>query len=680
MTSNIKRPLSTMNSNEIMKQALGYKLRDPVQGEFGYENLIGSLFYMQSVAVEKPLSWFFGNKEHSKHVAWKGFTSQDKTLLDSIRSVEKVIVDGKFEIDDLEMDLQSASSTYTDSGNTFISTDDQEYILITSKISKENFIKEVTEYCRIQTYSDFNKFLVFITEQRNEGHAFKHEKELVCEIYEKVFSRTPKIRSISSMEDVKSEIWGDFMNAGIAIKISEVIELEPTEIYNYFKTIANLNTLIDARSLIYSCTEHDTKKVFKTNETVYLGVLKDRHTSQYSYSDTSKINYKVVFNPDYTRFTVSLIQLKSVPNPNRSRYSTSANANSDLVDIKEINSAIKGLETVFDGAASEQFGTYTNIPISYLRKLEGIRSSLSFDSYQKDRFEENWLPKAKSTMKFSSDKKSQVFNFYPSMVQVPSLSVNDLQDLRTCLMDFYQDHYKDKKSYQIPSGSKEEIIGKVADQFAKVYKEIKPAVLAAVKVSLGCSHSIPRPYIVENIDNSRVLTEGVKIKYSTLSKVATSEIVIKPNLLASTIELMEATKDEDLVLTLSKKFYQKEVKTDKFSMLDSTVKTKKQSTLTQVYDQVAKLKNPGSNAMLQRFNYSALEKNNLICGIFIAICMFEIVENRTFVHFGQNPKSIMVKPKDIVRELLDEGSFAVYTLKESLYINGKARKEAAVNS
>ena len=115
-------------------------------------------------------------------------------------------------------------------------------------------------------------------------------------------------------------------------------------------------------------------------------------------------------------------------------------------------------------------------------------------------------------------------------------------------------------------------------------------------------------------------------------------------------------------------------------MLDSTFPSQKQGSIEEVYSQVAKLKNPSANKLLQRFNYSSLEKNQLICGIFISICMFEIIENRTFVNFKHNSKSVMVKPRDLVRELLDEGSFSVYTLRESIYINGKTRKETTINS
>jgi hypothetical protein len=679
MTAHIKRPLSIMNSSEVMKKAIGYKLRDPVRGEFGFNHLIGSLFYMQIVSDEKPLSWFFGNKEHSKHVAWDGYYEKDKPIHKCIRHIEKVIVDGKFEIDDLEMTLESASSIFTNGGpvNVFGSTCDTEQILLTSKITKANFITEVAEYCRIQTYSDFNQFLVFITEQRNENHAFKHEKELVSEIYHNLFNRIPPIRSISTMEDVKLEIWGSFMSAGVAIKISEIVTMEAAEIYNYFKTIAQLGTLIDARSLIYCSIEHDTKKIFKSNETIYLGALINRHSNEYSYADTNKINYKIKFNQDYTRFSISLIQLKSNSNA-RSTYGGQSSTN-DLVDIKEIDAAIKGMSTVFKGSESEQFGTFSNIPIAYLNKTKNIRATLIFQSYNKNLFEENWLSKAKSTLQFTSEKKPRTYHFIPSSVKVPPLSVNDLQDLRTSLMDFYQDHYKDKKSFQIPSGSKEEIITKIAEQFARVYTEIKPSIKAAIKAALGCSHAIARPYIVENIKHDYTAMGSIA-KSSTLSKTDSSLIMIKSDLLAASLELMEAAKNEKLVLTLSKKFYEREVPANKFSDIDVTIQNKKQSSLIDVYKQVAKLKNPDSNTMLQRFNYKALEKNNLICGIFISICMFEIIENRTFIHFGQNPKSVMVKPKDIVRELLDEGSFSIYTIKESMYINGKTRKKISLNS
>ena len=169
--SEIKRAINIMKpSAEIQKIAIGCRLRDPMPGEFGNINLKGQIFYIEKIEEEKPLSWFFGNQEHTKHIAWKNWSSvAPSNILAELRVAPEVIVNGKYEIDDLELPLKSlCSSIYNSSSVIGHLNSNSDSILITSKIKKRDFIKEIGEYCKIKDFSGFSKFLVFISEERNE--------------------------------------------------------------------------------------------------------------------------------------------------------------------------------------------------------------------------------------------------------------------------------------------------------------------------------------------------------------------------------------------------------------------------------------------------------------------------------------------------------------------------------
>ena len=685
----VKRVSNVMNStdHEIKKIAVGFKLRDPEPGEFGSNNLIGEVYYLIPTEEEKPLTWFFGQQEHAKHILWKNCTV-DTTGSNSVRSVERVIVDGKYEIDDLELELNTGS-VINYSANKFIGhlslNNENPALLVTSKIKKDHFMEEISDYCKIRTFSELSKFLVFITEQRNENHNFKNEKELVAEVYKKLFNKAPKIRSISSMEEIKSEIWIKLANAGVAIKITDVIKVEPNELYAYFCSIMNIGKMIDGRSFMHMCHQYDTKKVFSRDETLYFGVLSGRHKYEYVFTNGGNISYKIKLNNEYTRFSLSPLTFKP-NNGSRARYNSPSynTSNNDFVDVKEIKESLEKVKRVFGENDSDIIGTHTNIPITSLGKAKLLGPNYVFDNYEKNIYDEDWLSKAKSTLTFENDQTTTVYSFMPSDKQIMPHSVSDLQALRTELIDFYQDHYKDKKNFQIPTGSKEEIISKIADQLQRVYKEIKPSIKAAIKIALGGNFAIQRPYIVES--QSPVINfDKVKAKESVLSKKPTQEIFISSELLASTIGLMEAVNDENLIITLSKKFYSKNNDKSsgikKMASLDNLLPGKKLTTLISVYEQVSTLKNPTANSMLQRFNLDALAKSKFLPGLFTSICIFEMIENRTFLNFGDNPKSVMVQPRDIVKEILDDGMFSTYVLKESIYKNGKyPTKETCLNS
>ena len=119
---------------------------------------------------------------------------------------------------------------------------------------------------------------------------------------------------------------------------------------------------------------------------------------------------------------------------------------------------------------------------------------------------------------------------------------------------------------------------------------------------------------------------------------------------------------------------------NKMAAMDNLSGQKKPITLESVYSQVAKLKNPDGNSMLQRFNFEALSNSKYLAALFFSIAIFEMVENRTFLNFGTNKKSVMVQPKDIVKEILDDGDFSTYVLRESIYKDGKQPiKKASLN-
>lgn len=268
----------------MLLKALTLTFRYPKQGEFGFNHCSGKIWYATLNLEGKPISWFFDkitpsmwfNSISSTRIANNNQWVRDVSFLDY-----GFLKDGSYEIDDLELDINSINKAIG-LDNSYLQACDivrnlivgnlvNSLLVVTSKLKKEDFIKELKDFLYLSTREEFDRAVDWLTKSRYDTNSFSNKKLLLEQIVPGI-----KTRGTVQIDLALNDYFSKKMANNAKIKLADILPFTDEELVSLFNgpdsKVLSLNkafNIVDERSIIGA----SVKPISEVNDfvKVYLG-------------------------------------------------------------------------------------------------------------------------------------------------------------------------------------------------------------------------------------------------------------------------------------------------------------------------------------------------------------------------------------------------------------------------
>jgi len=238
----------------MLLKALTVTFRYPKPGEFGFNHCSGKVWYASFSLEGKPISWFM---DKAYPVCWALTTPLNKINNSIIRNIDLIdsnfVKDGSYDIDDLELEIMDIDDIIggkftgiADKAQASIKGSGLNMLVLTGKLSKEDFIKEIKDFLYITNRTEFSAAEEWLTKRRFENNSFANKKQLLETIIPGA-----KTRGSVQIDLALQSYYSQKMGTAAKARLSDMLPFTDEEIVAVFnERLAKTLNIIDERALI----------------------------------------------------------------------------------------------------------------------------------------------------------------------------------------------------------------------------------------------------------------------------------------------------------------------------------------------------------------------------------------------------------------------------------------------
>lgn len=668
-----------------------FGLRKPEAHEFGGSHMQDQVLYLEIGGEMKSLSWFLGMEETRHHVAWP-LAAMDVAAMYPAVQCGTLVADGSWPIDDLELPtttpVRSIHSDQTSDSCSCdklfgaigaiankISNEGKRYLVLTERTNPQAFLEEVKENMVLTEYNQLPALVDYVVSNRNDNTNFRLEKELVRPMYRKVMGKDVVIRSKEAMSEFMAEIWTALVAKSPIVRIDEVVELTEVEILAYFLEYCKPPTFIDGRAVLQMAVDQESRPVLKHNDRVFVGRCVEDMGRTFVLSpgvpDEAQVNVRLDFSSGYDRFNVTVIG--SMPSRGRKPKDGAS------IDMGKAKWFITEMEDKLLGCSHAKPGYLTNVPLREFDTIVTTMGGMStqgkvvvipFDGSEET---ESWTTRTKYRVNVDPPvNQGKIIKLATETRSREKWTKAGVTDLWTTLLEFYKGHWQNKRLFKRPVGNREEQIHQVAEQVEFVYNLCAPYFKATMAVALGACE-IERPYLLVHTDDTDSAPPNANdYKRSMLSYTGhgNSEPMICPD-----AKLFEACVSAGIAVGSGVELVRR-IKGLNLGRVGGAIGKQILDPLVEKDALIAELgalqvQAPNVDTTLSDEIDPKKLRDKDLAAVFAVLTIQDCIEDDVFLNTGERNTKRVVRPRDLVINLLEYGSVKVYTLMQSIYAYDK---------
>ena len=706
--------------NQFALRAAAIKLRAPIQGEFGFGTMDDQILYIDKVCAEKKdPTWFFGLEDYMDQSIWVDLETDEKLLI----HIGKVIKDGSYPIDDLELGCTNLSTFASNKPETdkiglrrfksalgeldSMSDVGISPMVTTVKTDPDSFAKEMRSRINIDCYQRFNELFSYYVKSREDGdNSVYIERPYVKKLYEEVFSRKPQIRSSKDQDDAKAAIYNELSvqsnNYDGSINVDKIFELADAEIIELAEQLDFLPRIIDGRSLIEASLEHRHKKALKPGDVLYLGRL-DEETQKLPKQmllvpikdsgngiEYDSMNIEFKFSHDMSKFNATVTgpiedsktsKSTSYNSAYRSSYNYGAvSRNTKKIDVFQAQAFMNRIQSLYPNNQGNIPGYLVNVESNKIINItnEALRlfptgtRYCTFAFFSDAKEVEPWINKVTAQVECKPiGDVSENIRLSPNFKTQLTWTKKDLPQIAR-YASLVSEKGGDSK-IQIPRAGlrKPDMIASVSEGVEVLYNKLEAPLKLAIRIMLG-AYDMDRPYLV-----LRKTSVSSHPPHPTDSVVDNKPPQIKKeqyvcmtkNLLVAATKLHVLHGDDALdkaqeLIYKTKKggIISKVKKAFQPPQVGGIASKQHESALAPLY----KYADGFDDEIIKDYmDPTDLEKYDILQ--FLAeIAIQNVVHNETVISFDDNSNRV-ARPRDYVESILDNGQYNYVTISKSIY-------------